>query len=221
MRLIVPHQADFFVHEFMRVEGQDQRPINSINMSIPWKGVKLVHAVTDAGGSLKDVIVDKVVLKEPTWHDLRYKNGDKRGRRIIPGLGQEVPWPLREPEKFTDNDVDTLRITVDEVTDRPYLLQPPMPTSVVDELRNKYSRFRTRHSPEYIAAKEALLAQTERKKLLGKLVTTPTLELQEKNRQERAATQVLTEEQLAAIGEVMARERATAVQNAAEVSAQS
>ena len=205
----------------MRMEDQDQRPIVPINLNIPWSMVKLVHAVKDDNGFFRDVVVDKVEIRKPTWFEERYKSVDKRGKRMIPGLEQEIPWPIRDPEKYVDNEADTLRITVDEVTERPYLLQSPMPTSVVDELRNKYSRFRTRHDSDYIAAKEALLAQEERKKLLGRLVTTPTMELQERNRQERAAAQGLTEEQLARIGEVMVRERMTAVQKAAQVSARS
>ena len=203
------------------MEDQDNRPVVPYNVSIPWKSVKLVHAIQDAKGSFRDVVVDKVVLQKPTWHELRHGTADKRGKRMIPGLKQDIPWPFQDPEKFDDNDVDTLRITVDEVTDRPYLLQPPMPTSVVDELRNKYSRFRKRHEPEYIAAKEAAFGQTDRKKLLGKLVTTPSMELQERNRLERAATSNLTEEQLAAIGKVMAEARTTAVQEVKEAAAQS
>jgi len=205
----------------MRFEDQDQRPVVPFSLNIPWSAVKLVHAVKDANGSFRDVIVERVEVRKPTWFEMRYKNADNRGKRMIPGLEQEVPWPTTDPENYTDNEADTLRITVDEVTDRPYLLQSPMPRSVVDELRNKYSRFRTRHDPEYVASKEALLAKEERKKLLGKLVTTPTMELRERNRRERAAAQGLTEEQLATIGEVMARERTAAVQKAAEVSAQS
>ena len=46
---------------------------------------------------------------------------------------------------------DTPRITTELETWHPSLGMPPFPISVIDELRGKYSRFRTRHTDEYIA----------------------------------------------------------------------
>ena len=47
-------------------------------------------------------------------------------------------------------DSDTLRLELDLQTWTPTLLRAPLPESVIDELRGKYSRFRTRHDPEFI-----------------------------------------------------------------------
>ena len=68
-----------------------------------------------------------------------------------------IPWPeesLAEPT-HVDEVADTLRIDVEEKSFLPTLLRPPMPASVIDELRNKYGKFRERHDEEWVAMKEA------------------------------------------------------------------
>jgi large subunit ribosomal protein L24 len=76
-----------------------------------------------------------------------------RYTRYVSGLDIEIPWPLEEEPVITDSDMDTTRMAAETSTFTPTLAQPPMPSSVIDELRNKYSRFRTRHDPEYLKAK--------------------------------------------------------------------
>lgn len=128
-----------------------------------------------------------------------------------------IPWPKTEdkPEPETHDD-DTFRINVDERTDRPYLLQPPMPPSVIDELRNKYSVFRDRHDDWYEASKIAEDRAQEQKKLLARMVSTPMMELREKKRQEKLTNESdLSEDQLAKIGQVMAKERLNAARKVA------
>ena len=84
-----------------------------------------------------------------------------------------------------------------------------MPGSVIDELRNKYSIFRTRHDPEYIAAKMKEDEENEEKKKLIEKMRTP---LQEINRLERKMKRAkgkgkLTDEMLERIGKVIATKR--------------
>ena len=47
-------------------------------------------------------------------------------------------------------DSDTPRIDRDDPTWTPTLLRAPLPGTVIDELRGKYSKFRTRHDPEFL-----------------------------------------------------------------------
>ena len=84
-----------------------------------------------------------------------------------------------------------------------------MPGSVIDELRNKYSIFRTRHDPEYIAAK---MKEDEEKVKKNKLIEKMRTPLKEINRLERKMKKAkgkgkLTEDMLEKIGKVIAEKR--------------
>ncbi|KAK0924247.1 hypothetical protein LTR91_000779 [Friedmanniomyces endolithicus] len=94
-----------------------------------------------------------------------------------------------------------------------FFVTPPMPVTVIDELRNKYSRFRTRHTWQYVEQKELEAAKVEKRKELVKGMRTPLQELAEVRRMKREAEgeRELSEEQLARIGEVIASERGKAV----------
>lgn len=127
--------------------------------------------------------------------------------RIVPGENVTIPWPKEEPVVYKDNEADTLRIDVEQRTFVPTLLRPPMPESIIDELRNRYSIFRTRHTPEYIAEKEAEEAAKRAKKKSVESMMTP---VQEFNRQQREMRRArgqpeLTPEMLEKIGEVIAK----------------
>lgn len=54
---------------------------------------------------------------------------------------------------ISDGEMDTSRVDVEASTFVASLGEPPMPSTVIDELRNKYSKFRTRHDPEYLRQK--------------------------------------------------------------------
>lgn len=43
------------------------------------------------------------------------------------------------------------------------MAKPPIPTGVIDELRNKYSKYRDRHEPSYIKYHEEKAARREKK----------------------------------------------------------
>lgn len=209
-------QGDWYVPEHARIEESDPRSIVSQPLPIPFKHLKLVHAIRDPEtGTFQDTILDRVIVHGAGWDkDTREY---RRGQRFLPGLKQEIPWPKvsEKPEPETHDD-DTYRLNVDEVTDRPYLLQPPMPPSVIDELRNKYSVFRTRHEDWYEARKIAEDRAQEYKKNLAKMVSTPTMELKERTRLEKLEKEMdLSEEQLAKIGQVIAEERMKAASQVA------
>ena len=114
------------------------------------------------------------------------------------------------PADSKEFDGDTLRFEVEEKTWTPTLLRAPMPDGVIDELRNKYSRLRTRHEPAYQLALEA----RERRKAAykawvksgGNMLLSPTKEAQmaEKRKLKEKGEPTLEREVLERIGEVMA-----------------
>ncbi|KAI0552743.1 hypothetical protein F4679DRAFT_49093 [Xylaria curta] len=192
-------------------------PAINIELPLPISAVRLVHPITDpATGKTRDVIINQLVHRGLV---VDRQTDKRRWDRVVPGLNISIPWPVKEEPEIPDNTVDTMRIDVEEKTFVPTLLRPPMPEAVVDELRNKYSRFRTRHEPEYIARKEAAeQAVKDRAKLMDS-IRTP---LQEFHRAERETKKKkgkprLTLEMLEKIGEVIAKNRERSL-NAAGVS---
>lgn len=176
-----------------------------MELPIPISSIRLVHPIKDpATGVTRDVIINQLV-HGGFLHDR--VSGKRRWSRIVPGLNISIPWPKKEENELKDYSCDTLRIDVEDKTFVPTLLRPPMPEAVLDELRNKYSRFRTRHDPEYIARLEAEeQAVADRRKLMDSMRTP----LQEFHRAQREGKKKkgkprLTQEMLEKIGEVMAK----------------
>lgn len=191
---------DVAVPEWIRQEDGDNRDIQPAVFPVPVEHVKLVYPLPDKKtGVLRDVVIDKVV-----------QYGKSRDR-LVPGSNIVIraqPQPEEEEDQETYA-ADTPTISVDEETFTPPLLFPPMPTSVIDELRFKYSAHRTRHEYEYLEKKRAEDEREEARKGLGKTMRTPLQELAElRARQKEAQKRELTDEQLAQIGAVIAQEQA-------------
>ncbi|KAI9761171.1 MAG: hypothetical protein M4579_001218 [Chaenotheca gracillima] len=186
-------------------------PVQIMEMGIPVNNVRLVHALTDPEtGTTRDVIVKKIETGS-VFHDKQY--GGRHWTRYIAGLGVRIPWPVKEPVNEKDTEADTLRIDVESQTWAPTLLRPPMPLSVIDELRNRYSVFRDRHDEDFVAQRqaedEAAIAKKKADKLL---METPVKQLNRVKRMENRAKgqPTLTEEMMEKIGEVMARNKSIA-----------
>lgn len=133
--------------------------------------------------------------------------GEKRWSRIVPGLNVEIPWPEKQEPDLKDHKCDTLRLEVENKTFVPTLLRPPMPESVIDELRHRYSRFRTRHDPEYVARLEAQEQEKQDRRKLMDGMRTPLQEYHraERDRKKKKGKPRLSVEMLERIGEVMAK----------------
>lgn len=204
-------QVSVATPEYMKVQGRNEPPVQTSEAPIDLASVRLVIPLQDlTTGTKRDVIVNELTLT-PT------------GQRCIAnyisphtGKAHYIPWPSKERPEFTDNDVDTLRIDVEQVTWTPTLLRSPMPSGVIDELRNKYSKFRTRHEDSYIEMKEGIdekLKQREEELKWGggtpREMLTPVQELNRARRMERRLQaeeeNKLTDQVLAGIGEIMVK----------------
>jgi large subunit ribosomal protein L24 len=189
---------------------QDKTPYRTMERGIPLSSVRLVAPLPDPEtGHMRDVIVNEIELEATT---AKRSRGKERPARFIAGLAPRtsIPYPERREERWPDNECDTLRIRVEERTFEPVMETAPMPESVIDELRNKYSKFRTRHDEDYIMRKRAEDQAAKMKKMEDRQkMMTPLQQLRQKMRREKKARgwPELQPEALAKIGQVMARNR--------------
>ncbi|GKT50019.1 uncharacterized protein ColSpa_10200 [Colletotrichum spaethianum] len=195
-------------------KGLDAPVTQNTSMNIPISAIRLVHPIVDpATGVARDVVVRQLARGPVKWSR---HTGWRAWTRYIPGANIAIPWPERETPVREDQPGDTRRTDVEEATFVPTLLSPPMPESVIDELRNKYSRFRTRHEDDYILRKEAEEAEKKAfKKASADALASMRTPLQELNRQQREARRArgepeLTTDMLQRIGEIIARNKAAA-----------
>ncbi|KAL8916036.1 MAG: hypothetical protein Q9172_006491 [Xanthocarpia lactea] len=195
--------------EYMKTSSQSQPPVQTTEAPISLSSVRLVTPLTDPStGDKRDVIVNELTIEPGRRYIANYIDP-------LTGRRHYIPWPQKEKPEFQDNEDDTLRIDVEQQTWVPTLLRAPMPSAVIDELRNKYSKFRTRHEDSYIEMKEDIDRKSkDREEELEwgggtpRVMLTPIQELNRQRRMERMAVEEedkLTEEVLAGIGETMAR----------------
>ncbi|KXL49687.1 hypothetical protein M433DRAFT_149066 [Acidomyces richmondensis BFW] len=205
------NKVDIHVPKWVQVEHDMTTDVAAQERSVLIQDVRLVYPLPDPEtGIPRDVIIDRLIQINSTYDKIKKKWTE--GDRVIPGTNIIIPWPEKPEETFEDHEDDTLRRSVDEQTFRPYLLQAPMPLTVIDELRNKYSKFRTRHDFDYIEKKTLEEEKMESRKELLSSMRTPLQELADiRKKQNEANRKNLTDDQLAKIGEVIARERAKAV----------
>ncbi|OAA66450.1 kow motif domain containing protein [Niveomyces insectorum RCEF 264] len=227
---IVPEQGVLSIEGVARTNiTMPERLIEATNQSvqqmesfIPIDAVRLVHPLTDpATGTTRDVVIREL---RATAFQLDRATRRLVFSRVVPGLNVRIPWPRPKdpPPEPEDQPVDTLRIDAEQTTFVPTLLRPPAPEAVLDELRNKYSRFRTRHTPEYIAAKEAEEAAKKEARKYGSApvkgtkpglpppgMRTPLDEfhIQQKALRKARGQPELTDEMLEKIGRIMAQNK--------------
>jgi large subunit ribosomal protein L24 len=155
-------------------------------------------------GVMRDVVIRELKPQGRRFDPVTRKASFKR---VVPGLNVSIPWPKREPPVFADTASDTARHVVEERTFLPTLLRPPIPEGVIDELRNKFSKFRTRHEAWFVERLEAAAERKATRWARIKEMRTPLGELHVAERERRKARgqPVLTDEMLEKIGEVIAR----------------
>lgn len=188
----------------------EKRPIQTTEASIQLSDVRLVYPLLNLEtGIRRDVIINQLEMKSvPERPDRFY--GPRVNKRYIAGLEprEYIPFPELPQPEHKDQEEDTLRIEVDERTWIPTLLGPPMPETVIDELRNKYSVFRDRHDDEFIQKKVEAHARSEAwRKKKAEMMVTPLQEFHRKQRAEKRKLgwAPLDQETMKRIGQVMAR----------------
>lgn len=190
----------------MLPEEAKGQTVQTMETYVPISAVRLVHPIHDeATNTTRDV-----VIRELRPQGVSYDKPTRRvsWSRVVPGANIEIPWPRVQPPRHTDHAFDTLRIDVEERSFVPTLLRPPIPETAIDELRGRYSKFRTRHTDEYVAQKEAeAAAKKAARRGAAEAMKTPLQEFNRRRRDERRALgqPVLSDEMLEKIGEVMMR----------------
>ncbi|RDA85452.1 hypothetical protein CP532_1018 [Ophiocordyceps camponoti-leonardi (nom. inval.)] len=169
-------------------------------------------------GHIRDVVIHQLKaipanMKSDNMTLDRWDYG-KKWDRIVPSLNVVIPWPKVEPPKFPTFQGDTFHADVESRTFYYGLRSPPMPPAVLDELRNRYSKFRTRHEQWYIDRHEAEEAAKKAKKAKDvRSMMTPMDELHEKRQELRQARPEpqLTDDMLEKIGRIMLRRKSAVI----------
>ncbi|KAG5918273.1 hypothetical protein E4U42_006931 [Claviceps africana] len=204
-------------HRAMSV-GMFDNPMRSQPMPISIGSIRLVYPIPDdVTGITKDVIINELKAVPPNMQSPymsldRWQYG-KKWDRLVPGLNMVIPWPEVVVPEFETTKADTTRQQVEERTFYYNLLAPPMPDTVLDELRNKYSRFRTRHEPWFIKKKEEEVAVKKGRAESIKSMQTPLQEYHERQRELRntKGEPKLSEDILEKMGQLMAKKKGMAL----------
>lgn len=146
------------------------------SMPVPMDNIRHVIALEDPNGTTRDHIIQHAYaggpyLERPSWSKL------PRHSRYVSGLNMEIPWPKEEEPNIETGKWDTLLEEAEFPTWVPSLQNSPFPPSVLDELRGKYSRFRTRHDPEFV--KKQVMAEYRQEYLQSQSLLTPKGELRQ------------------------------------------
>lgn len=193
-------------------------PLSSNPYPLSADAVRLVYPIKNpTTGATRDVIINQLKPVAPNMKSSnmtidRWYHGN-RWDRIAPGVNIAIPWPETEAPELETYAIDTARDLVENRTFYYNLSSPPVPDGVLDELRNPYSRFRTRHEEWYIVKKEQeAIEKLGRHKML-ETMQMPLEEFHEKQRRQRASQPEpeLTQDMLEKIGEVMAKNKSLAL----------
>lgn len=120
---------------------------------VSFDDIRHVIKLEDTETGLMEQVMVKHAYAAGPYNERSPDSKTPRYTRYVSGLDIEIPWPAEEEPTISDGDMDTPRMEVEASTFVASLAEPPMPSTVIDELRNKYSKFRTRHDPEYLKEK--------------------------------------------------------------------
>lgn len=201
-------KADVRTPDYMLLKDPEKLRWRPFPIPIPLSHVRLVAPLPHPDtGVRRDVVIKELQLRKTNSAQRR---GKERLSRFIAGVEPriQIPYPATQRQEHDEHDGDTTAMEVEDRTWWPTLSEPPMPRGLIDELRNKYGKFRTRHEEEWVEEKERRermeKESVERKKLQ---MMTPMEELRLKRTLEKEARgePKLSDEVLARIGEVMER----------------
>ncbi|KAL4808526.1 hypothetical protein BDV18DRAFT_135191 [Aspergillus unguis] len=179
------NMVDVSFPEWLLQQSGNNNPFQTIPLPVSIDDVRLVAALDDpTTGQTRDVLVEHMRGGGPI---LEREHGvdTPKHTRYIAGEEIEIPWPRVEKPQFKDEEWDTLRMEVETPTWVPSLHSAPFPPSVLDELRNKFSKYRTRHEPEFVEKKR--LEDLKKEYLQSRSLMTPKGELRALQQQRAAA----------------------------------
>ncbi|RSL69960.1 hypothetical protein CEP54_001999 [Fusarium duplospermum] len=198
--------------------GNDSR---SQPMPISIGSIRLVYPITNSEtGLTRDVVINQLKavppnMKSPNMTLDRWEHG-KKWDRLVPGINVVIPWPAVEAPEYETHPSDTPREAAENRSFYYNLLSAPMPETVIDELRNKFSKFRTRHEEWYVQQKEyeANTEQARQDSILS--MQTPLQEYHAQQRELRAAQgePELSDEMLEKLGAILAERKEAALEKA-------
>lgn len=175
------NQADYQVPGYAKDENTGDVMVYPV--PIPIDDVRLVCTLEDNGHQY-EVVAKHVHGGGPFLS--RSNTSTPRHTRYISGENIRIPWPEENKvDKLTDEDGDTSRKEVEYETWTPSLSLMPFKPSVMDELRNKYSKYRTRHDPAWVEAKK--LEDLREEFLKSRKLLTPAGEYKAKLAEQKAA----------------------------------
>lgn len=191
------------------------------SLPISVAAIRLVYPITNAEtGVTKDSIVHqlKAIPANMQSENMSYERWEygQKWDRVVPGINVVIPWPEVKVPEFVTHEIDTARDLTEERTFYYNLLSPPMPPDMIDQLRNKYSRFRTRHEPWYIAKKAAEASGRKYQHEMLKSMQTPGDEHRAAKDVEKAirGEPELSEEMLEKLGQIIAQTKAASLEDA-------
>ncbi|KAF1983095.1 hypothetical protein K402DRAFT_466332 [Aulographum hederae CBS 113979] len=203
------NKFNIWQEEWLRKANNTTDIIAAIEHSLPSKHVRLVYPLINKNGHKKDTIIERCEIRQ------EYVDDELEDVRYITGTNIAIPGPedASKPKEnhAEDFDGDTLRILTEAETWVPPLLTPPMPESAIDEIKNKYSKYRIRHDEEYTERKLEEDRAERRRQLSGMSMWSPRQEAAEIAKRKKEPVQPLDLKMLEKMGAVMvARQRMSA-----------
>lgn len=129
-------------------------PLLSRSIPVSIDDVRLVIPLKDKlTGQVKDAVVEHLRGGEPLVKRRHGVPTPEHTRYVAGPENITIPWPKAPEPRFPEAPCDTAVSDMGDQTYSPSITTLPHPTSVIDELRNRYARERTRHSPEYVRQK--------------------------------------------------------------------
>lgn len=159
--------------EYLKDVHNYQNSVTSMPISLSINDIRLVVTLEENGAPYeaiaKHVIAGPPFVKRPNLVTPRHS-------RYIKGEDIPIPWPNEDViPTIEDKEGDTLRQEVEHETYIPSMQYAPFESTIIDELRNKYSKYRTRHDPEWVKAKQ--MEDLKKEYLATQAMLTPRGEL--------------------------------------------
>lgn len=146
-------KADIQVPSWAQQTGQARSKYITSELPFQFDDVRLVYRMSDESTGIdRDVIIRHLRGGAP-YFQREYGSNIPRHTRYIAGEEIEIPWPNPEIAELSREEADTTRQQVEEMSFMPSVIESPLPSGAIDEIRSKYSKGRVWHDTGYVAQK--------------------------------------------------------------------